>query len=118
MPYDAFRAGDVVLGPDPFHDNDPMLIRGGRRPWVVINSRAYPWHGSNYVCCALTSNPAAIAACVNLQPFDWLKGAPRRPSAVDASTIMTLKHDWIGGYVGRLASTKLDEIRMTVRSFL
>ena len=113
-----FAAGDVVWGPDAFHDDDPTLRRGGQRPWLVLNNESFPGHGTQYLYCGLTHNLAPAEAFLRLEPKDWEKGGAPLPSQVDTETLFTMKQRWVTDYSGRLSYGKLLEVRRKVKGWL
>lgn len=115
MPYDT---GDVLWAPDPYHEDDPHLLTGAARPWVVLSTPRYPAQGEDYLCCALTSTGQRHASLVPLGDDDWEYGRAPRPSSLDPMTVMTVKHAWVTKTVGRLAMPKVNRARNAVKGFL
>ena len=120
MPDHRLQPGDVVWAPDPFHDDDPELVKGGSRPWVVISNDSYPGQVEKrqYLCCALTSNLAEHPSMLPLAAADWEIGGSRKPGQIDAETVQVLKHHWIARYVGRVRHAKVREARKAVQGWL
>lgn len=114
-----FDAGDVGWAPDAYHSGDPRLPLDDARPWLVLSrAETFPHHGDDYLCCALTSVPKPEDPCyVALQEADWKVGRPRKRSWVDAQTLVTLKHAWVAGYVGRISDEKRNRTRRIVKGF-
>lgn len=115
---EPFEAGDVVWGPDAYHDDDPMLAEAFMRPWLVVSNATFPGHGDQYICCALTSGSAVGPGFVRLKPDDWEKGGTRKSSSVDTETVVTMKHRWITDYSGRLRREQMQPARKLVRGYL
>ena len=113
-----FETGDAILAPDPFHDDDPSLVEGGIRPWVIVSTDAFPVQGTDYLACALTSNPSPGPGRIPLAAADWEKGSSRKASQIDSTTLISLRHDWISGYVGRIAHAKVNRARHLVKSYM
>lgn len=118
MRYKPFQEGDVVWGPDAYHDDDPTLEEGGIRPWVVLSTGAYPRQGEEYLCCALTSNVRPDETLIPLAQSDWEKPGALKPGQLDPATVVCMKHDWICRYTGRLAHRPLARARKLLVSFL
>jgi hypothetical protein len=117
MLLDPPRRGDVVWALDPYHDDDPLgLLRRGP-PWLVINEGGFPVE-RRYLACALTSTVRRARHRIDLDERDWIRGSAPRPSQLDTTTIMTLKHGWIEGRVGELATPKVARAQAMVKSFL
>lgn len=113
-----FAPGDVVWGPDAYHDDDPYLRGQATRPWLVVANESYPGFGEQYLCCGLTSNVTAGPSFVPLDPGkDWETGGTARRSRIDTETIFTMKHRWILDYSGRVAHSKLREARSRIRAY-
>ena len=113
-----FAPGDVVWGPDAFHDDDPRLTLGSVRPWLVVSNEALPGHGTQYVCCGLTHNLAGVESFLAIYSNDWEKGGTTEPSQIDTETLFTMKQRWITQYSGRLRFARLQEARRRIRSYL
>lgn len=118
MRYKRFSEGDVVWGPDAYHDDDPALEGEGIRPWVVLSTDAYPRQGEEYLCCALTSNTRADETLVPLLGSDWEKPGTRKPSQLDPATVVCMKHAWVVRYTGRLAHRPVARARKLILTFL
>lgn len=113
-----YHTGDVVWGPDPFHDDDPALAGGGHRPWLILSTERFPGQGEDFLCCALTSFMKVDACLVRLEAADWEHGGPTRPSQIDPSTLMTIKRRWVRHRVGSLKPPKVNRARNMVKSYL
>jgi mRNA-degrading endonuclease toxin of MazEF toxin-antitoxin module len=118
MRFKPFLEGDVIIGPDPFHTNDPLLGQERLRPWLIISNPSFPRDGHEYIACALTSRRTPFDGHVDIQPGDWRRGGTRKPSKIDTTSVMTIKHAWITSYAGALGTAKLDEARRTLKSYL
>jgi mRNA-degrading endonuclease toxin of MazEF toxin-antitoxin module len=114
----TYVAGDVVWAPDPYHDDDPLLDQRGARPWLILSSSRYPHQGQDYIACSLKTNLRRMHHVIHLEPRDWVRGRPPRPSRIDSQTLFTLKHAWIQGQVGTVSETKLLQAQSMVRSYL
>lgn len=119
MTRELSEAGDVVWAPDPYHAGDASMADEDARPWLVISiPQTYPHHGDDYICCALTSVPKPDDAnYISLAGKDWLKGGPRKPSWIDTQTLITIKHTWAGGYIGRVSDAQTNRARRIVKGF-
>jgi mRNA-degrading endonuclease toxin of MazEF toxin-antitoxin module len=112
--------GAVAWAPDLFHDDDPTLAQGGARPWLVISNDSYPGQkgGTQYVCCALTSNLARHDSMVPLEPADWENGGGGKPRQIDAETVQVVKHRWCTTYLGRVKYAKVRESRKLIAGWI
>lgn len=120
MPRDkTYEAGDAIWAPDPYHTGDPTIPDDEARPWLVISiPQTYPHHGDDYVCAALTSVPKpADANYVPLADKDWIKGMPRKASWIDTETLLTIKHSWTDGWIGRVSDAQTNRARRIVKQF-
>lgn len=113
-----FAPGDVVWGPDAYHEDDPLLQGMSERPWLIVSNDTYPGQGQQYLVCALTHTPTSIASMVRLDPKDWGKGGTPKPSNLDTETVITLKHGWVTKYSGNLKFGKLQQARRLLKSYL
>lgn len=113
-----YEAGDVVWGPDPYHSSDPFLDQGRARPWLILSTVAYPRHGSDYICCAVTSTGRQDSSFIALRADDWEVGRLPKASSIDPQTLMVLKAAWIEHAVGRLAPAKVERAQEAVRGYL
>lgn len=118
MPYKPFSPGDVVWGPDPYHEDDPHLRNEFYRPWVVLSTDAFPLQGDEYLCCALTHNVKADPNRITLAEVDWEKKGSLAPSQLDPTTVMTMKHGWITRYTGRLAHRPVARARKMIAGYM
>lgn len=119
------RPGDVVWAPDAYHEDDPGLTLGTGRPWLVVSNDKFPGQAEKrqYLCCALTSNLAPAPAMIPLAGAstgagDWDFGGGRRDRQIDTETIQTIKHGWIGDYLGRVKYAKIRSARKAIRPWL
>lgn len=119
-PYrEPFRPGDVVWGPDAFHEDDPHLQKRSTRPWLVVSNESFPGQGEQYVCCGLTHNLSKSPAFIVLDPKkDWQEGGTPKPSQIDTETLFTMKQRWITSYSGSVTLAKLQLARKVVKSYL
>ena len=113
-----FAPGDVVWGPDAYHEDDPSLAGMAVRPWLVVSNDSYPGQGLQYLVCGLTHTPTSIASMIPLDPGDWEKGGTPKPSHVDTETVITLKQDWITKYSGTVRFARLQQARKLLKSYL
>lgn len=113
-----FEPGDVVWGPDAFHDDDPHLQRQATRPWLVVSNDAFPGQGRQYIVCGLTHNLGRSPGMLPLEPGDWTTGGTPRKSQVDTETLLTMKQEWITDYSGRLSHARLQQARKAIRGYL
>lgn len=111
-------AGDVVWGPDAFHDDDPALTLGNSRPWLIINGPTYPGNGDQYLVCAMTSGSGTGDQFVAVPQDKWTEGMPRKRSFVDTETVFTMKSNWIENAVGTIDRDILQRARRLVKSYL
>lgn len=105
-----------MWAPDPYHSDDPHLLSGGR-PWLVLSEGGYPTQGEDYLCCALTSRLQRKASRIPLREADWMEGQPPRPSQIDPTTVMTMKHDWVAGRVGSVAGRRVEQAARLLKSY-
>lgn len=112
--------GDVAWAPDLFHDDDPVLAKGGARPWLVISNDMYPGQkvGVQYICLALTSNLAKHTSMILLEPTDWETGGGGKSRQIDVETIQVVKHHWCSTYLGRVKHAKVRDARKIVAQWL
>jgi len=115
---EPFAPGDVVWGPDAFHDNDPHLQRGAVRPWLIVSNDKYPGQGEQYVCCGLTHNLSEQPSSLPIVTEDWELGGTPKPSRIDTETLFTMKQGWITAYAGRLRYARLQQARKVIKSYL
>lgn len=117
--FKRFAPGDVVWGPDAYHEDDPYLAGAGIRPWVVVSNDKYPGQGEQSLVCALTHTPTtALPSMLPLGKEDWEKGGSPGSRCVDTETVVTLKHSWVTKYSGRLTFGKVKEARKAIQSYL
>ena len=114
----GFAPGDVVWGPDPFHDDDPEFVHGGARPWLVVSNEAFPGHGDQYICCALTSGAGVGEAFIPVRERDWTQGKPGKKGHVDCETLITMKHAWVVRLSGTLHRDVLQAARKKIKGYL
>lgn len=119
------QPGDAFWAPDKFHDDDPELKLGKGRPWLVLSNDKFPGQTEKrqYLCCALTSNLAPAPAMIPLRGSakgagDWEVGGGAKDRQIDTETVQTIKHEWIGDYLGRAAYPKVRQARKAVRGWL
>lgn len=111
--------GDVVWGPDADHRRDSRLQGANMRPWLILSNDQFPGQGTHYRACALTHTPTpSLASMLPLAREDWEKGENPGSRSIDTETILTLRHDWIVKYSGRLRYGKLLEARKRNKSYL
>ncbi len=113
-----YSVGDVVWGPDAYHDDDPELVTGGQRPWLILSNDAYPGHGEQYLCCAMTSGSGTGAAFVEVKPTHWDQGSMRKKSHIDTETVVTMKHHWITKKQGKVHRDIRQRARKLVISYI
>lgn len=111
-------AGQVIWAPDAFHDDDPELVLGKMRPWLILNNEAYPGHGDQYLCCALTSGSGDGQAFLEIKSKDWTQGHMTKKAFVDTETLATMKHAWIAQKSGRLHRDFVQSARKKIKSYL
>lgn len=112
--------GDVAWAPDLFHDDDPTLVKGGARPWLVISNDSYPGQkaGVQYLCCALTSNLAEHDSMILLEPVDWEASGGGKTRKIDTETVQVVKHHWCSNYLGRVKHAKVREARKLIARWI
>jgi mRNA-degrading endonuclease toxin of MazEF toxin-antitoxin module len=118
LAYKPFQDGDIIWGPDAYPANDPFLRGQGLRPWLVLSTDAFPRQGEDYLCCALTSNTARSEHLVPIEEPDWEKRGALKPSQVDPQTLMTMKHEWVARYTGRVAHRPLARAKKMVQAYI
>lgn len=99
----AYERGDVVLATDPFK-SDP---RG--RPFLVVNHPSTPFHGEQYITCALTTR-TWYDERVPLSDEDWREGGAPASSSVAPWSVNAIRSEWIDRYQGRLRSSVVDDV--------
>lgn len=114
----TYSAGDVIWGPDAYHEDDPELRLGAGRPWLIISNDAYPGHGTQYLCCAMTSGSGTGSAFLAVPLNKWTAGKPRKPSHVDTETVVTMKANWITKKVGTIDYQLRQRARKLVASYI
>lgn len=114
------KPGDVAWGPDRFHEDDPDLVKGNSRPWLVISNDTFPGQqdGRQYLTAALTSNLAEAATMLPLKVTDWENGGGGKPRQTDTETVETVKHVWLSDYLGRVKHAKVVEARKAIANWL
>lgn len=119
VPFKRFGPGDVVWGPDAYHEDDPFLQGSGMRPWAILSNDRYPGQGTQYLVCALTHTPtAALPSMLPLAEGDWERGGSPGSRCLDTETLITLKHAWVAKYSGRLIHAKVRQARKLVQSYV
>ena len=113
-----YSAGDVVWGPDAYHDDDPTLKLGAGRPWLIINNESYPGHGAQYLCCAMTSGAGNGSAFIKVPLDKWLAGKPKKESRIDTETVVTMKANWITKKIGTIDRDLRQRARKKVTSYV
>jgi hypothetical protein len=53
----------------------------------------------------------------NLAAKDLTLGGPSKPSWIDMQTLITIKHSWTGGYIGRVVDAQTNRARRIVKGF-
>jgi mRNA-degrading endonuclease toxin of MazEF toxin-antitoxin module len=114
----TYTAGDVVWGPDAYHDDDPTLKLGGSRPWLIISNSSYPGHGTQYLCCAMTTGAGEGSAFVKVPADKWSAGKPKKESHIDTETVVTMKAHWIVRKVGTIHYDLRQSARKKVSSYI
>ena len=112
----TYAAGDVVWGPDACHDEDPTLRLEASRPWLIISNTQYPGHGTQYLCCAMTSGTGTGSAFIEVPLAKWTAGGPKKVAHIDTETVVTMKAHWITRLVGTIDYELRQRARKKVQS--
>lgn len=89
-----------------------------RAPGSSSIPQTYPHHGADYLCAALTSVPKSDDPnYVPLAAKDWIKGGPPKASWIDTQTLLTIKHSWTDGWIGRVSDANANRARRIIRNF-
>lgn len=113
-----YSAGQVIWAPDAYHDDDPELMLGKSRPWLVLNNDAYPGAGVQYLCCALTSGSGTGPSFLPIEAKHWIEGSTRKSAFVDTETVAVMKHSWISKASGKLHRDLVQTARKRIREYL
>lgn len=97
-----YERGDVVEASDPFNEEKPS------RPFVVINTESHPFDGDQYVAVTLTSR-TWYDETIPITEDDFLDGELPKDSYLVPWGVVSLSHDDILDWFGRIERAPLDE---------
>lgn len=105
-----FVKGDVVVVPFPFSD----LTQTKRRPTLVIAGL----QGNDLILCQITSQMFRDQYAITINIDDFESGTLRKSSNVRTNRLFTADQQIILYKVGRLKSTKTDEVTTRIVEIL
>lgn len=105
-----FVKGDVVVVPFPFSD----LTQTKRRPTLVIAGL----QGNDLILCQITSQMFRDQYAITINSDDFESGTLRKSSNVRTNRLFTADQQVILYKVGRLKSTKTDEVTTRIVEIL
>lgn len=97
-----YERGDVVEAGDPFNEEKPT------RPFVIVSTNAHPFDGEQYIAVTLTTR-TWYDETIPITGEDFLDGGLPKQSYLVPWGVVSLPHDDILDWFGRVESTPLDE---------
>lgn len=97
-----YERGDVVEAGDPFDEEKPS------QPFVIVNTAAHPFDGEQYIAVTLTTR-TWYEETVPLSEDDFLDGGLPKRSYLVPWGVVSLSHDDILDWFGRVANSPIDE---------
>ena len=100
------RRGDVVWVDDPFGFGADETDDPDDHPYLIINTDAHPFHGTEYLAMLITTTERDEA--IGVQETDWEYGSLSKPSYISPWTVVTVKDSALFGYQGQLEPAVVD----------
>jgi len=98
-----FERGDVVYGDDPFKGEEDA------RPWLILSNHAERrFHGEQYIALTLTTK-SWMDGLIDIPEESWLRGGTPDESRIVPWGVLSITHEDIDFWQGRLASDLVDQ---------
>jgi len=104
---------DIVLVPISFSD----LQESKKRPALIISNQRFHENNSDFICCAITSNPNEQAYCVDINDHDFEDGSLDFKSKIKVTKIFSLDKSLIQRTIAKLNREKTQKVLCKLNTY-